>query len=101
MSASDLDPIFQAFSNQLLSLLGVPHLSTGVGRAPSASGDADVLSRWQLDALLRLRALENAKDASETLQSIVKLVDQIENMPVGQDVKGDVQDALTALDRVP
>jgi phosphatidylinositol glycan class S len=62
--------------------------------------DAPVLTGWQLDALLRRRALENAEGAQDTLKSIVKLVDQIENMPVGQNVKGDVQDSLTALDQV-
>jgi len=34
----------------------------------------------------------------ETLQSIVKLVDQIPNMPVGQDVRDDVLEALSALE---
>jgi GPI-anchor transamidase subunit S len=49
---------------------------------------------------MRRRTLENAHGSQETLQSIVKLVDQIENMPVGQDVLGDVHNALTALEEV-
>jgi len=49
---------------------------------------------------MRRRSLENARGSQETLQSIVKLVDQIENMPVGQDVLGDIQDALAALEEV-
>lgn len=56
---------------------------------------------WQLDALLRRRAIENVKSSEETLRSIVSLVNQIENMPVGTDVQNDVQEALVALDQVP
>jgi phosphatidylinositol glycan class S len=55
------------------------------------------LTDWQLDALFRQRALENAQGAKDTLLSTVKLVDQIENMPVDQFVQKDVQDALNSL----
>lgn len=58
------------------------------------------LSERQLDQLIRQRTYENVKDTQETLQSIIALVNQIENMPVGQDVKGDVQNSLNALDEV-
>lgn len=49
---------------------------------------------------MRRRALENARGTQETLTSIVKLVNQINNMPVKEDVKGDVQGALNALEKV-
>ncbi|KAJ6543823.1 phosphatidylinositol-glycan biosynthesis class S protein-domain-containing protein [Mycena sp. CBHHK59/15] len=94
LPSSALDSVFSTFAYQLLCLLGVPRLP------PDVRTDAAVLTDWQLDALLRRRALENAKGALDTLKSIVKLVDQIENMPVGQYVKGDVQDSLTALDQM-
>ena len=44
--------------------------------------------------------MENTAGAQDTLQSIVRLVAQIGDMPVGEDVKGDVEDALSALDKV-
>lgn len=94
LPSSALNSVFSTFANQLLALLGVPSLP------PDVQTDASLLTGWQLDALLRRRALENAEGAQDTLKSIVKLVDQIENMPVGQNVKGDVQDSLTALDQV-
>ena len=97
LSSSSLDPAFSAFSNHLLALLGVPNLPHGVKRI---LGSSHILTDWQLDALVRYRTLSNAKGARDTLQSIVKLVDQIGNMPVGQDVKGDVQGALAALEQV-
>lgn len=95
MSPTDLDPIFSAFANQLLLLLGVPRLPPQIGAVSDS-----VLTKWQLDALQRRRAFENVQGAEDTLRSIVNLVDQIENMPVGQDVKGDIQGALTALGQV-
>jgi hypothetical protein len=100
LTSSHLDPIFSVFSNQLLTLLGVHHLPPGVHAAISDPENLSVLTDWQLDSLLRRRALENTRGSQDTLRSIVKLVDQIENMPVGQYVKGDVQDALLALDKV-
>ncbi|KAF7316382.1 GPI transamidase component PIG-S [Mycena indigotica] len=90
-----LNTIFSKFGKQLLALLGVARLPAGVDNSHTG-----ILTGWQLDALLRRRAFENAAEAAETLQSIVKLVNQIENMPVGQDVRGDVQDSLDALDRI-
>lgn len=86
---------FAIFQQQLLSLLGVPSLPSGIefkGREP--------FSDWQLDALVRHRARENLVTTRETLTSIMALVKQIDNMPVGQGVRGDVQDSLTALENV-
>jgi len=87
--------VFSSFSTQLLALLGAPPLPQAITH--STTDRAFFLSDWQLDALIRRRALENAQGSQDTLQSIVKLVDQIGNMPVGEDVRDDIEDALTAL----
>ncbi|KAF8591320.1 hypothetical protein K439DRAFT_1611324 [Ramaria rubella] len=102
LSTTDLAGPFNAFRSQLLTLLGVPSLPPSISypQPSSALNKSNLLSEWQLDALLRKRALENTRDSKEALSSIVKLVDQIENMPVGQDVKGDVHGALDAIDQV-
>lgn len=89
------DDVFPIFARQLLSLLGVSPLPAGV----KYSGDAPI-SCWQLEALLRQRTLENTHSSQDTLRSILTLVDQIEGMPVGWNVKDDILDALTALDKV-
>ncbi|KAH7886940.1 phosphatidylinositol-glycan biosynthesis class S protein-domain-containing protein [Phlebopus sp. FC_14] len=94
LSAVDLVPVFSTFANQLSTLLGVPSLPDGI-----KSEDSAPLSSWQLDALLRYRAMENFLGSQQTLNSIVKLVDQIENMPVDQNVRVDVHDALAALEQ--
>ena len=49
---------------------------------------------------MRRRTLENAERAKDTLRSIVKLVDEIQNMPVDNDVRNDVVNALNELDEV-
>ena len=98
LTPSDLDPIFNTFAYQLLTLLGVPGLPRDVQYARNPPSEP--FSEWELDALLRRRAVENMRGSSETLESIVRLVDQIEGMPVGPDVKGDIQDALGALNEV-
>ncbi|KAF7426157.1 GPI transamidase component [Pleurotus ostreatus] len=90
-----VDDIFPIFARQLLSLLGVSPLPVGV----KYTGDVPI-SRWQLEALLRRRTLENTHSSQDTLRSIVTLVDQIEGMPVGWNVKDDILDALDALDKV-
>lgn len=91
------EQIFKEFSKELLSLLGVPTLPNGVKRHISEAAN---LSDWQIDALMRRRTAENVKNTQETLTSIVKLVNQIDNMPVKEDVRDDVQGALEALEQV-
>ncbi|KAH8113811.1 phosphatidylinositol-glycan biosynthesis class S protein-domain-containing protein [Phellopilus nigrolimitatus] len=93
LTSHALHPAFSLFCDQLLSLLGIPPLPTGVR-------SSDVLSDWQLDALLRRRAYENANGSKDTLSSIVSLVNQIEGMPVEKDVTDDVREALDALDKM-
>jgi len=95
LSHDKLRPVFQNFATQLAALLGVPSVPPGLNM-----GKSPFLSNWQLDALLRRRALQNAQGTQDTLYSIVKLVDQIDNMPVGQVVRDDILDALTSLHEV-
>lgn len=78
-----------------MTLLGVPEFPGQFVH----QGD-NLLTKWQLDALYRKRAIENAHDSSQTLDSIVALVDAIEKLPVGPDVQSDVQAALNALNKV-
>ncbi|KAF8326920.1 phosphatidylinositol-glycan biosynthesis class S protein-domain-containing protein [Amanita rubescens] len=74
LSLSDLETVFKSFAAQLLILLGAPRLPPNVARSPTETA---ILTDWQLDALMRRRALENAERAKDTLHSIVKLMDGI------------------------
>jgi len=96
LKEAELDHVFSSFRAQLLRLIGVSELPREV---QSTEPDRP-LTDFQLDTLYRQRTFENTGSSRETLQSIVKLVDQISNMPVGQDVRDDVLEALSALEVV-
>ncbi|KAH9998588.1 phosphatidylinositol-glycan biosynthesis class S protein-domain-containing protein [Russula vinacea] len=94
LTEAELDHVFSGFRAQLLRLIGVSELPPGV----QSTDPSRPLTDFQLDTLYRQRTFENTGSSKETLQSIVKLVDQISNMPVGQDVRDDVLEALSALE---
>ena len=96
LTETELDHVFNGFRAQLLRLIGVSELPPEV----QSSEPSLPLTDFQLDTLYRQRTFENAGSSKETLQSIVKLVDQISNMPVGKDVRDDVLEALSALEVV-
>jgi len=86
--------IFSLFEHIITTVLGVPSLPKNVEH-----GSLD-LSLWSVDALMRTRAQENAKDSTEALSSIIRLVEKIENMPVRKDVRDGVLSALEELETV-
>jgi GPI-anchor transamidase subunit S len=96
LTEDQLSPIFSMFRKQLLVLLGVPGLPNHVFNADPYS----IISDWQLDGLRRRRTRENVASSRDTLVSILQLVKQIENMPVRQDVRNDVEGSLRALEQV-
>lgn len=104
LTPASLDPLFTIFSAQLHMLLGLPKLPPALPplvQSKSKKAATSILSPWQLDAILRRRTLENVHTATDTLLNIVELVEEkIQNMPVGQDVRGDVEIALGALEKV-
>ena len=93
LTETELDHVFSSFQTQLRRLIGISDLP------PRVQSDR-ILTDFQLDTLYRQRAFENAGSSKETLQSIINLVHQIPNMPVGQDVRDDVREALSALEVV-
>lgn len=86
---------FSRFGSQLRAILGIHPLPAGV-----TSSDPTPISQWQVDAILRHRILENVRGSIDTISSIVKLVDRIQGMPVGESVKEDVEKTLDALEEV-
>jgi len=86
--------IFSLFEHIITTVLGAPSLPKDL------EGGSLELSLWSVDALMRARAKENAKDSLEALASIVRLVEKIENMPVHKDVRDGVLAALEELETV-
>ena len=86
--------IFSLFEHIITTVLGVPSLPEDL-----EDGSLD-LSLWSVDALMRARAKENAKDNLEAPASIARLVGNIQNMPVRKDVRDGVLAALEELETV-
>ncbi|QRW05365.1 GPI transamidase component PIG-S [Ceratobasidium sp. AG-Ba] len=101
LDSKDLAPVFHLFKRQLEGLLGIPTLPALASvNTERTSTSRKTLTEWQLDTLLRRRTLENVQGSVQALTSIVGLVGQIENMPVGQTVRSDVLSALDELAQV-
>lgn len=95
-NSDQLASVFATFSAQLRSLMGIPYLPLEV---LNGFPEQDI-SDWQFDNVLRRRIWESTRGTKDTLASIVKLVHQLENMPIGQDVQDDVRGALRSLHEV-
>lgn len=94
--SDQLASVFATFGAQLRSLMGIPALPVEVLNA----FPEQYISDWQFDNVLRRRIWESTRGTKDTLASIVKLVHQLENMPIGQDVQNDVRGALDSLHKV-
>lgn len=122
LDSRSFDRAFKLFSKQLRELLGVPKSpsSSVAGRGgvsfveSQAAPDEDiatsgeeaerktpsVLQRWQVDVIVRRRLIESAREATSTLQAVVRLVGESSNMPVKKHVQRDVRIALDQLEQV-
>ncbi|KAF6764310.1 phosphatidylinositol-glycan biosynthesis class S protein-domain-containing protein [Ephemerocybe angulata] len=90
LSDRGLQRAFSTFSTQL-------SYTTWHSSSPEDTG---LISQWQLDALIRRRMLETAKGTRDTLRSFIKLANQLENMPVREDVRNDIEGSLDALEKL-
>lgn len=64
-------------------------------------GITEPLSPWQLDTVLRMRNLENAREARKTLGGIVRLFDKIEVMEIHAEVREKILGAIAKLEQLP
>jgi hypothetical protein len=89
LGVTELARPMQIFRHHLLSLLGVvDNLETPEQRALA------------LDAIVRRRIAENSLEAINSMQVIVKLVDDQTNMRVSMEVQNQVKGALASLKSV-
>ena len=54
---------------------------------------------WELDALLRIRAVEQLTSAKLTLQSLAQLLEEISNIVITDTVGNRIKDALSLVQR--
>lgn len=91
LSESEMDRAFATFEKQFGTLLGLQEVS---------DLHESVSLALKLDALMRRRVVEASRESVKTLASIIRLVDKIENLGVGESVRGDVSRALALLAQV-
>jgi len=93
LSAVEMNDAFLIFEKQINTLLGLQEWEvTGVAEETSLA--------LRLDALTRRRIVAASRESVKTLGSIIRLVDKIENLGVGQSVRDDVSRALLLLEEV-
>ncbi|KAJ1746481.1 GPI transamidase component [Coemansia sp. RSA 989] len=100
LSLHELQQHFGYFISQLRSLVGIRSqifqattLSTIRVQPATSTG----VSGWELDALMRRWLIYNRQTAISTLQSLIRLVNSLENMVVMDEIKLKVDKALAAL----
>ncbi|KAJ2811767.1 GPI transamidase component [Coemansia furcata] len=99
ISHDELQKYFGVFIAQLRELVGIrndtpllPSAGVSVRRATTTG-----ISAWELDALMRQWMVANRQTAITTLQSLVRLVQSMENMVVMDEIKTQVDQSLSAL----
>ncbi|KAJ2755328.1 GPI transamidase component [Coemansia sp. BCRC 34490] len=114
LSSTELQPHMGVFVAQLRSLLGIRSDTPLAASTVSAADDGSALiergtgvrvqlasetgvSGWELDALMRQWTIQGRQTAITTLQSLVRLVDSLQNMVVMDAIKTQVDQSLAAL----
>ncbi|XP_047097355.1 GPI transamidase component PIG-S [Schistocerca piceifrons] len=81
---------------QLRSLIGIPEHAP-IARASIMPEPQSAVRLWEVDALMRIRALEQLLSARLTLQSLSALLEEISNIVIGKDVAEAVEAAVEGL----
>ncbi|KAJ2654425.1 GPI transamidase component [Coemansia sp. RSA 1200] len=116
LSSRELQPHMGVFVAQLRSLLGIRSDTPLASSTVSADGGSSLLERgtsvrvqlasetgvsgWELDALMRQWTIQGRQTAITTLQSLVRLVDSLQNMVVMDAIKTQVDQSLSALSAI-
>ncbi|KAJ2720907.1 GPI transamidase component [Coemansia sp. Benny D115] len=109
LSREQLRPYMGVFIAQLRTLLGIrrhtplPPSHSGTGalkdvRVRLATNTG--ISGWELDALARQWLIDARQTAITTLQSLIRLVDSLQNMVVTDEIKSKLDGSLAELDAI-
>ncbi|EJT52784.1 hypothetical protein A1Q1_01824 [Trichosporon asahii var. asahii CBS 2479] len=109
LTESALDQPFSQFTSDFYKLLAIPTLPEKLHPCPekkatktrASRGVSEPFSPWQLDTALRMRHLENAREARKTLGGIVRLIDKIEEMEIHAAVREKILGAIAKLEQLP
>ncbi|KAJ3067054.1 hypothetical protein HDU98_009734 [Podochytrium sp. JEL0797] len=107
LSEADLEAPLNVFLEQLRSLLGVKRVEVGEMGAKLLPGftfsyeeSSAGITKWELDRLTRYTTLKNVRDAVSTLNSLVTLIESMENMVVLDHIRDEIALSLDSIAQV-
>ncbi|XP_043285709.1 GPI transamidase component PIG-S [Venturia canescens] len=86
--------IMGVFIAQLRSLLGIPETEENISGVEVLPLVGSKPRDWELDALLRIRTVEQLTSAKLTLQSLAQLLEEISNIVITETVGNRINNAL-------
>ncbi|XP_052751824.1 GPI transamidase component PIG-S isoform X2 [Galleria mellonella] len=96
-SSPDVRLIMGTFLAQLRTLLGIADTPSIEGAAAAALRSVRA-RRWELDALLRLRTLEQLAAAHAALASLAQLLGEISNIVINDEVGASINSAVKSIE---
>ncbi|KAK3736307.1 hypothetical protein QZH41_020774 [Actinostola sp. cb2023] len=92
----DMGVVMRIFMSQLKLLLGVKPAVIPEGCVVGEYSSAGV-TKWEQVSLLRIKTIEYLTTSTITLTSLARLLEQISNMVIGDQIQKQVQQALLAI----
>ncbi|XP_034938158.1 GPI transamidase component PIG-S [Chelonus insularis] len=86
--------IMGTFLSQLRLLLGIPEPDDEIPNISIVALGETLIRDWELDALLRVKAVEQLTSAKLTLQSLAQLLEEISNIVITETVGNRIKKAL-------
>ena len=94
----NMNKVMAPFVGHFRTLIGVSSFTSHLHKdVEFESPDNDGVSDWELDYLMRLRTVENVASSVHTLNSLSKLLSQISNIVINDDVAKEVYAAVDAI----
>ncbi|KAI9335767.1 phosphatidylinositol-glycan biosynthesis class S protein [Obelidium mucronatum] len=106
-SKEELEGPMNVFLEQMRGLLGVKTVELGAaaekllpGFSFTYAGSTAGITKWELDRLTRYTTVKNVGDAISTLNSLITLIESMENMVVLDHIRDEIMLSLNAIHKV-
>ncbi|KAJ3031143.1 UNVERIFIED_CONTAM: hypothetical protein HDU68_006274 [Siphonaria sp. JEL0065] len=106
LDAQELEGPMNVFLEQMRGLLGVKTVELGSaerllpGFTFKYAGSSSGITKWELDRLTRFTTIKNIEDAISTLNSLVALIESMENMVVLDHIRDEITLSLKSIYKV-
>ncbi|KAJ3127982.1 hypothetical protein HK100_009429 [Physocladia obscura] len=106
ISKFEMQPAMQVFIAQMRSLLGIRPVELGSFETLLPGFDFNYeystvgVTKWELDRLTRFTTFKNVQDSVSTLNSLITLIESMENMVVLDHIKDEITISLDSISKV-